>query len=46
MLGVTGDVLAGKRMTIRQDIPVLLLTGYSNRISPEKAAEKDLKAFG
>jgi CheY-like chemotaxis protein len=32
-------------MAIRQDIPVILCTGYSKKISKESASEIGIKAF-
>ena len=34
---MTGDVLAEKIMAIRPDIPIILCTGFSERITKEKA---------
>ncbi|MFT5725950.1 MAG: PAS domain S-box-containing protein [Desulforhopalus sp.] len=45
MPGMTGDDLAIKLMQIRPDIPVILLTGYSKKLSEEKALEIGVKAF-
>ena len=42
---ITGDNLAVKLMEIRPDIPVILFTGYSKRISDELAADIGIKAF-
>ncbi|MEE4241016.1 MAG: response regulator, partial [Desulfopila sp.] len=39
MPGMTGDVFAAKIRALRNDIPVILCTGYSERIDKEKAAE-------
>lgn len=36
---MTGDVLAGKLRSIRPDIPIVLFTGYSERISEDKIRE-------
>jgi DNA-binding NtrC family response regulator len=44
MPGVTGDPLAQEMMRIRQDIPVLLRTGYNDRMSAEKAASLGIRA--
>ncbi|MBW1783710.1 MAG: PAS domain S-box protein [Deltaproteobacteria bacterium] len=40
-----GDVLAQEMMKIRPDIPVIICTGHSKRISPEKAEEMGIKGF-
>jgi two-component system cell cycle sensor histidine kinase/response regulator CckA len=45
MPNMTGDELAGKLMKIRADIPVILCTGYSERISQEKAHAIGIKEF-
>jgi CheY-like chemotaxis protein len=41
---MTGDVLASELMAIRPDIPVILCTGYSKKISEETASEIGIKA--
>ena len=45
MPNMTGDELAKKLMTIRPDIPVMLCTGFSTRITKEEAEQKGIKAF-
>jgi len=45
MPNMTGDELAGRLMTIRSDIPVILCTGYSERISKEKAHAIGIREF-
>ena len=45
MPNMTGDVLAAEMMTIRSDIPVILCTGYSKKISAESAAEIGIRAL-
>jgi signal transduction histidine kinase/CheY-like chemotaxis protein len=45
MPNMTGDELAGKLMSIREDIPVILCTGYSERISKERAHDLGIKEF-
>lgn len=42
---MTGDILAKKILTIRPDIPVILCTGFSERISEKTAHEVGIKAF-
>lgn len=42
---LTGENLARKVMAIRPDIPVILTTGYSELISPEKARGIGIKDF-
>jgi PAS domain S-box-containing protein len=45
MPSMTGDRLATEIMKIRPDMPVILCTGYSNKISPEQAQKMGIKAF-
>jgi PAS domain S-box-containing protein len=45
MPNMTGDEFAAKMMEIRADIPVILCTGYSERISQAKAHEIGIKEF-
>jgi CheY-like chemotaxis protein/anti-sigma regulatory factor (Ser/Thr protein kinase) len=45
MPGMTGDGLARELMRINPQIPVILCTGYSQLIDPEKAKEKGIKAL-
>ena len=45
MPNLTGDKLAVELMKIRPDIPVILCTGYSKKISDETASEIGIKAF-
>ena len=45
MPNMTGDDLAGELMNIRADIPVILCTGYSERISKERAHDLGIKEF-
>lgn len=42
---MTGEKLAKELMEIRPDIPIILCTGYSERITEEKAKEIGIKAF-
>jgi len=42
---MTGEQLAKEMMRIRPDIPVILCTGYSNRINQELALQIGVKAF-
>ena len=42
---MTGDKLAVELMSIRRDIPVILCTGYSSKISDKTAADIGIKAF-
>ncbi|SMD07699.1 Signal transduction histidine kinase [Desulfocicer vacuolatum DSM 3385] len=45
MPGMTGDILARKMIEIRQDIPIILCTGYSNKITRERAQKLGIKGF-
>ena len=43
MPGMSGFQLAKKAMEIRPDIPVILCTGYSETVTPEKAREAGIR---
>ncbi|MCG8685849.1 MAG: ATP-binding protein [Desulfobacterales bacterium] len=45
MPGMTGDLLSREVKAIRPDIPVILSTGYSRKISAREAEEQDIDAF-
>lgn len=45
MPGMTGDQLAVEVMKIRRDIPIILCTGFSERITEKEAKEMGIKAF-
>jgi CheY-like chemotaxis protein len=45
MPNMTGDALAKELMTIRPDIPVIICTGYSQAIDPERAKQRGIKAL-
>ena len=45
MPNMTGDRLAGELMAIRSDIPIIICTGYSERISVQRAREIGIRAF-
>jgi FixJ family two-component response regulator len=45
MPNMTGDELAEQMMAIRSDIPVILCTGFSTRITEEKAKSMGIRAF-
>ena len=45
MPNMTGDLLAMELIAFRPDIPVILCTGYSKKISDEKASHIGIKAF-
>jgi CheY-like chemotaxis protein len=40
---MTGDVLAKEIMAIRSDVPIILCTGYSEKITPAKAKTLGIK---
>lgn len=42
---MTGDILARELMKIRPDLPVILCTGFSERINQEGAAKMGIKAL-
>ena len=42
---MTGDKLAQELIKIRPDIPIILCTGHSKRISEEKAKGLGIRAF-
>jgi CheY-like chemotaxis protein len=42
---MTGDVLASRVMALRPDLPVILCTGYSERITEEAAAALGIRGF-
>ena len=45
MPNMTGDVLAKEMIRIKPDIPVILCTGYSARITQQQAASMGIRAF-
>jgi CheY-like chemotaxis protein len=45
MPNLTGDKFAVELLKIRQDIPIILCTGYSKQISRETASEIGIKAL-
>ena len=45
MPNMTGDELARRLMAVRSDIPVILCTGYSERISKDKAHAIGIREF-
>ena len=45
MPNLTGDQLAKAMMAIRKDIPVIICTGFSERMDPKKAAALGIKGF-
>jgi PAS domain S-box-containing protein len=45
MPGMTGDILAAELMKIRSDIPVIICTGYSERIDEQRAGDLGIKGL-
>jgi PAS domain S-box-containing protein len=45
MPGMTGDALIRELRRIRPDVPVILCTGYSHKVSPEKARSLGVDAY-
>jgi PAS domain S-box-containing protein len=45
MPGMTGDTLASELMNIRSDIPVIICTGYSERIDERRAKDLGIKGL-
>jgi len=45
MPAMTGDRLTQEILKIRPDMPIIISTGHSERISDEKAKEMGIKAF-
>ncbi len=45
MPDMSGDILAAEMKKIRPDIPIVLCTGFSNKISKEKAKSMGFKGF-
>jgi len=45
MPGLTGDRLAQRLLEIRRDIPIILCTGYSERITEERAKSIGIRKF-
>jgi PAS domain S-box-containing protein len=45
MPNLTGVGLSKKVLTIRQDMPIILCTGYSEIVSPEKARELGIREY-
>ena len=42
---MSGEAFARELLSIREDIPVILCTGYSERISQERAHDLGIKEF-
>jgi two-component system, cell cycle sensor histidine kinase and response regulator CckA len=42
---MTGADLARKLLKVRSDIPIILCTGYNEKISPDKAKKVGIREF-
>jgi len=42
---MTGDRLSSEALKIRPDIPIILCTGYSEKISQERAEELGIRKY-
>ncbi len=45
MPGMTGTMFAEKILRVRKDMPIILCTGHSDAVSPEKAQTLGIRAF-
>ncbi len=45
MPNMTGDKLSGEIINIRPDIPIILCTGFSERMSKKRAEALGIKGF-
>ncbi|MBW2433324.1 MAG: response regulator, partial [Deltaproteobacteria bacterium] len=45
MPNMTGDILAAELRQIRADIPIIICTGYSERINEQRAGELGLQGL-
>ena len=45
MPGLTGDALLGEVRKVRQDIPVVLCTGFNHNLAPEQAKRMGIDAY-
>lgn len=45
MPGMTGDLLARHLLEIRPDIPIIVCTGFSEKITPERARAMGIRGF-
>ena len=45
MPNLTGDHLAAEMIAIRPDLPIIMCTGFSERIDPEKASRMGIRGF-
>ena len=42
---MTGVALAREVLAVRKEMPIILCTGFSETVSPEKAAKAGIRAF-
>jgi CheY-like chemotaxis protein len=42
---MTGDMLAGRMLALRPDLPIILCSGYSEHIDETRAADRGIGAF-
>jgi DNA-binding NtrC family response regulator len=45
MPGMSGEKLAQEILEIRPGIPIIICTGFSNMMNPEKASQMGIKGF-
>ena len=45
MPDMTGTILARKMLKVRKEMPIILCTGYSETVSPEKAKKAGISTF-
>lgn len=45
MPNLTGDLLASELLKIRPDVPIILYTGFSHTMSPEKAKALGIREY-
>jgi DNA-binding NarL/FixJ family response regulator len=42
---ITGEALARQLLELRPDVPIILCTGFSHSMTPEKAKAMGIRAF-
>jgi FixJ family two-component response regulator len=42
---IRGDEMAGRLLEVRPDLPIILCTGFSEKISEEQALKMGIRAF-
>lgn len=45
MPGITGDILAQKMLAVQPNLPIIICTGFSERMNDEKAAALGVKGL-